>query len=340
MPELDLDRRIQTACLLVLAILATGAALYWLRPVMIPFVLAVLLSYVLSPVMGVLTRKLRMPRGLALAIALVLGFLILTGAAMLVSSSVRQLARNASAYQEQLTVLLHRVTGWLSAQGVEIGGDDIQQQMSAMPVGTMLVKVTNAIIDTLSNTFLVLVFAIYLLDGSGRTATPTAMARDIDRKIKRYVSLKIALSAVTGLLVGVILQALSVDLAMVFGVLAFVLNFIPSVGSVVATLLPVPLILVSPDFSPTVLVLALVLTGTVQMVVGNVIEPKLMGESLGLHPITVLLALILWGMLWGISGMLLAAPMTAVARILLDSLEMTRPVARAMAGDLGIPDDG
>ncbi len=336
----DTNRRIQTACLLILAVFATGVALYWLRPVMIPFVLAVLLSYVLAPLMGLLTGRLRLPRSLALILALGIGFLILTAAGVLISGSVRQLARNAHAYQDQLTELARVASERLSEYGYEVGTETLSKQVAAAPVGTLLVRVTNAIIDTLSNTFLVLIFAIYLLQGAGRTRKPSAIAVEIDRKIKRYVNLKIALSAVTGVLVGVILKALGVELAMVFGVLAFVLNFIPSVGSVIATLLPLPLILVSPDFSVTTLVLAMALPGAVQMGIGNVLEPKLMGESLGLHPITVLLALILWGMLWGIAGMLLAAPMTAVARILLDSLEFTKPVARAMAGEFGMPDHG
>ncbi len=337
MSDTQVNRRIQTACLLILAAFAIGVALFWLRPVMIPFVLAVLLSYVLAPLMNVQTERLRLPRSLALVLTLAIGFLILTAAGMLISGSVRQLARNAHAYQEQVTGLAQAASEWLAAQGYEVGTETLSKQIAAAPVGSVLVRVTNAVIDTLSNTFLVLVFAIYLLQGAGRTHEPSAIALEIDRKIKRYVNLKIALSAVTGVLVGLILKVLGVELAMVFGVLAFVLNFIPSVGSVVATLLPVPLILVSPGFSGTTLVLALVLPGIVQMVVGNMLEPKLMGESLGLHPITVLLALILWGMLWGIAGMLLAAPMTAVARILLDSLDITKPVARAMAGDLGMP---
>ena len=151
------------------------------------------------------------------------------------------------------------------------------------------------------------------------------MRQDIDQRIKRYLLIKVGLSAVTGILVGGCLAVLGVELALVFGVLAFVLNFIPSVGSIIATLLPLPLVLVNPEHGTLTIALAMALPGLVQLVVGNIIEPKMMGDSLELHPITILLALIFWGMLWGIPGMLLAAPMTAVLRILLSALEITRP---------------
>ncbi|MBU1433250.1 AI-2E family transporter, partial [Myxococcota bacterium] len=153
--------------------------------------------------------------------------------------------------------------------------------------------------------------------------------------IKRYIIIKVSLSAVTGILVALILSALRVDLAIFFGLMAFVLNFIPSVGSIIATLLPLPIVLLDPNLSIWMGLLAFFLPGAVQLTIGNVIEPKLQGDSLELHPITILLALIFWGMLWGIPGMFLAMPVTAVLRVFLDQLDLTRPAARLMAGHLG-----
>jgi len=127
---------------------------------------------------------------------------------------------------------------------------------------------------------------------------------------------------------------LGVDLALMFGLLAFLLNFIPNIGSIIATLLPLPMVLVQSDATALSITLAVAVPGAVQLTVGNVIEPKLIGDALELHPVTVLLALILWGMLWGGVGMVLAAPLTAIIKILLDGTERTRPIARLLAGDL------
>ena len=98
------------------------------------------------------------------------------------------------------------------------------------------------------------------------------------------------------------------------GVMAFLLNFIPSVGSVVSTLLPLPIALIQFD-SMTVVALVILLPGIVQFTIGTVIEPLFMGEGLDLHPVTILISLVVWGVIWGVVGMLLAAPITAIVRI-------------------------
>jgi len=116
--------------------------------------------------------------------------------------------------------------------------------------------------------------------------------------------------------------------------MAFLLNFIPSIGSIVATLLPLPVVLVSPDVSGLTIILALVLPGAVQMFIGNVVEPKVMGDELDLHPVTILLSLMIWGAIWGIVGMLLATPIVAVMKIFFERSELTRPVADLLAGRL------
>ena len=332
------ERRVQTICLLTLSFIAVAGALYWLRPVMIPFILAILLSYAIGPLIDLLVLKARFPRGLAIVAAILLGFLVFSLLGGLISGSVKQLAANASTYEQEIRRLVTEATAALSGMGIEIGSDQVQGALSKAPIGSTVVKLANAVVDMLSNTFLVLIFAIYLLQGRRPGKKSAGMRGEVDAKIKRYLGLKVALSAATGVLTGVILAILGVDLALVFGVLAFLLNFIPSVGSIVAILLPIPIVLISPDAGWGTLVLAVALPGAVQMTIGNVLEPKLMGESLDLHPITVLLTLILWGMLWGVVGMVLATPITAVLKILFEHHELTRPVARLMAGRLNEDD--
>ena len=127
------------------------------------------------------------------------------------------------------------------------------------------------------------------------------------------------------------------ELALVFGVLAFLLNFIPSIGSVISTLLPLPVIFLSEEMSDAAKVLAIAIPGGLQFAIGSILEPKVMGESLDLHPVVVLLGLIFFGMIWGIVGMILATPMVAVLRIVLERIEMTAPVGNVLAGRLGPP---
>jgi AI-2 transport protein TqsA len=181
----------------------------------------------------------------------------------------------------------------------------------------------------------VAIFVVFMLIGSGTAASrPTGTWAEVEVQTKRYIVYKALLSAFTGIAVGGVLWFLGVDLAMVFGLFAFLLNFIPSIGSIIATLLPLPVVLMSPDLSMTAAILAIAIPGAIQFTVGNVIEPKIMGDELDLHPVTILLTLIVWGMLWGIVGMLLATPITAVMKILFSKNEVTAPIADIMAGRL------
>jgi AI-2 transport protein TqsA len=125
---------------------------------------------------------------------------------------------------------------------------------------------------------------------------------------------------------------MGLELAGVFGVMSFLLNFIPSIGAIIATLLPIPIAMAQFQ-SPWPVILVIVVPGVLHNVLGNIVEPKLMGEGLDLHPVTILLALSFWGLLWGIVGMFLAAPITAAIRIVLLQFDTLRPIGNLLAGD-------
>jgi len=188
-----------------------------------------------------------------------------------------------------------------------------------------------------SGVLFVSVFVIFLLAGRNPYAEHSQVYRDIVQKIRRYVGTKFVVSAVTGVLIWASLSVIGMQLAGVFGVLAFLLNFIPSIGSIIATLLPIPIAVVEFHQTPWLIVLVIVIPTIIQNVIGNFIEPKLMGEGLDLHPVTILLALSFWGLLWGVVGMLLAAPIMAALRIVLMQFDTLRPVANLLAGDFTKP---
>jgi len=258
----------------------------------------------------------------------------------------------------------------------------------------------------ISRGFLVVIFAVFLLAGRDPHVARAGVYAEIDSQIRGYICTKVIISVVTGVGVWLILELLGVPMATVFGMMAFLLNFVPSIGSVVATLLPVPIVLAMylagadssqgtsfnqkenyaakdvpvsisggrvqtafggsaadtafrgngenavavdeashgqdefpDDTGPPVFpfwkfLLAILLPGTLQMTIGNVIEPKLMGDELKLHPITILMSLAIWGLLWGAIGMLLAVPITAIVRIVLTQFDITAPAAQVLTGRL------
>ncbi len=330
------EQRIQTVCLLILAGTAIGAALEWLQPVVVPFVLALFLRLVLDPVVAFQRDRLRVPGAVAVVTTLFLGiaaFFLIGGT---LAGAVSEFSANAGRYQAGLENLVDRVLRAVPLQvlGIEPGAQ--MDVMSLVPVGatrTVLMQVSGSLFAILSKTTLVFLFLLFLLVGSAGPRAPlTGIQAEVDSRVKRYVVAKVFVSALTGLLVYAILSVLDVDFARSFGAFAFLLNFIPNVGSVISSLLPLPVVLLAPDVTALRVVLAIGVPALVQFVIGNIVEPRLMGGSLDLHPITILLALIFWGMIWGVVGMFLAVPITAVVKLALERIEITAPVAELLAG--------
>ena len=142
--------------------------------------------------------------------------------------------------------------------------------------------------------------------------------KDITEQIQRYIATKFLISLLTGFLVGVVLWIFGVDFLIVWAVMAFFLNFIPNIGSILAVILPTVMTLIQYEsVGYTVLVGGII--SLVQNLIGNLVEPKIMGDKLGLNPLVILLSLLVWGYIWGIAGMFLSVPLTAVVKIIISS---------------------
>jgi AI-2 transport protein TqsA len=182
-----------------------------------------------------------------------------------------------------------------------------------------------------SSSIIVLIYVFFLLIGSP-SHQKSGTILEIVQEVRTYLRVKTVISALTGLVFGLILWLFGVPMAFVFGLLAFLLNFIPNVGPLFATLLPIPLIVLAPEAGLFWIIACITIIGTVQAVSGNIVEPRIMGQSSDLHPVTILTALMFWGMMWGLMGMFLATPITSVIKLLLDRSKTTQPIANLMAG--------
>lgn len=338
-PKRFKELKIQTVCLIVVTAFVIGISLYLLRPILVPFTLAVFLAFILSPLLDLQVRKLHLPRYIALAVTLVLGFAVLSVFSGLIVTSMTRFANNADDYEQKVEGLVQDSAVWLrDTLGFE--EDEDFTATSFFPADfleLLLGRAASAITGIVSQGVLVLLFVIFLLLGRTTPTRPlTGTPLEIEGSVKQYLITKVIVSAMTGFVTYLILNFLSIPYAMAFGAFAFLLNFIPSIGSMIATFLPLPIILPELGESITTLqaLMAIVLPGAVQFTIGNIIEPKLMGDSLDLHPVVILLALIFWGMIWGPIGMLLAAPLTAITKIVLSKIEVTAPIADLLAGRL------
>jgi AI-2 transport protein TqsA len=339
-PPIRAELRIQTICMATLTVLAVAVALDWLEPVMIPFVVSVFLAFALMPLVNALETHVRLSRTVAACVALLLAVIVLIGVGVLVSVSMSQITSNdhLKSYlekPERLTNLLPRT----------LFGMDINEVLNDLKglernVPNLLLQLTNSITGVISKSVLVLIFLFFLLLSSVKRDHPIGGAwGEVESQIRAYLITMTTLSGVTGALVWAVLSILGVPAALLFGLLTFLLNFIPNIGSFVSILLPIPIVLTA-ELTPTEKVLAIVLPGAIQFIIGNFIQPKVMGNSMKLHPVVILMALIFWGMLWGVVGMFFAVPITSIIRIVCDRHPLTKPVADLMAGKLtGLRDE-
>jgi AI-2 transport protein TqsA len=334
------NSRVQTICLAILSIIAVATALYFLRPVMIPFVLAAVIGLILTPLIDSQMRFLKFPHKLALTTTMLVSLVITFAFWLIAVHSFNQITSNLDSYQENIASLISRTIQTIPLEkfGLDPGNiiNPAIQKMSE-GAGGFVMGTVSTVVRLFSKAVLVVIFLMFLLLGRQpreKALPQNSLMAEIEKSVKKYLITKVFTSAITGVLVGLILLFLGVDLALAFGLCAFILNFIPSIGSIIATLLPLPFVIINPEFSALKSILAIGLPGIVQFSIGNIIEPKIMGESLDLHPVVILMALIFWGMIWGIVGMLLAAPLTAIMKIIFGKIEVTRPLANILAGRL------
>jgi AI-2 transport protein TqsA len=348
---------IQTICLLVLTAAVVTYLIYWLRPVLVPLVVAIFVVSGVGPILKTLEYRLGVTRVVAAGLTFLAGVAILVVFGCSLWISVGDLSRNAPAYRGRVTELATKVERKVnqltkvveSSLHISLSPAEVDEEAAASPhkvkeekitefVDTLtrdgIAVVSQTLIHLVSTSLIVLIYVFFLLLGTPTEMNHTETWRDVDHQIRSFLALKTVISIFTGFAFGMALQLFGVPMALTFGVLAFLLNFIPNVGPLAASLLPIPLIILDPERSAFWMVGVIGVTSGIQLISGNVIEPKLMGESSDLHPVTVLAALMFWGMMWGIIGMFLATPIMAGLKIVFERFEATQPVAAIMAGRL------
>lgn len=166
-----------------------------------------------------------------------------------------------------------------------------------------------------------------LVGNEAREKSVRRIIARIRKDVQKYISIKMFTSMLTGILSYLVLRTLGVDFPEVWGVLIFLLNFIPTVGSIIATIFPATIALAQSTDGVALSLMVLVSIGALQVCIGNIMEPRLMGTSLNLSPVVILFNLALWGYIWGVAGMFLCVPFLIITTIVLSHFPRTRPVA-------------
>lgn len=252
--------------------------------------------------------------------------------------AVQEFVNGYEEYQAKAIYFAEITQSWLLAKGLPINDVSFSDIVSKIPFTQIARGAGVGAFSLFSKTLLVFIFLLFIFTGTSRNIKKdeehvrSSLFEQINSQIRKYITIKLLTSLSTGVLTYVILTALRLDLAFVFGFLAFVLNFIPTLGSVVAVILPLPIAFFQYNSTISIL-LVLLLPSLVQVTIGNVIEPRAMGERLDIHPVTVLLSLMFWYLIWGVAGAFLAVPITAVLKIVLTKIEGGMYVAKLMSGD-------
>lgn len=319
----------------ILAILAVLFAMREAQAIVIPFLMAFFLAMVAqSPVKWLHQRRVaRIAAILLVVVAIAIALLVL---GLLMGSSVQQLSDNAPAYEQALR---EKMAGWFAAGDLPVAADggDVFDYVSPDAAIGLATGFLGGVGDVFSNIFLILGLMIFLLlevplleAKLEALGSPSETWDSIEKSVRGYLAIKTLTSFTTGLLVGLFLAVVGVDFAVLWGLLAFLLNFVPNIGSLLAAVPAVLLALVQHGLGTALVVIAGY--AVINMVVGNVVEPRLMGQGLGLSTLVVFLSLIGWGWLLGAPGMLLSVPLTTTLKIVLEYHEGTRPIALLLSG--------
>jgi predicted PurR-regulated permease PerM len=333
-----------------------AAAMYLLvagRSLLLPFVLGLALWYMVDALADAMERPrlgdFRLPRPVALLAAI-----CITGSLVWVLG--RTLGRNVSAVAAAAPNYEVRLQHLLDQGGSLIGLErtpTLTQLFDRISLADTLGGIAGAAASLVSVAGIVLIYAgflfveqvhfrrkIGLMLGKGeREQQVRSVLERIDHDIRVYLRIKTALAAATSALAYAVMAWVGVDFAGFWAVMVFFFYYIPTVGSILAIMAPALLTLVQFDHLTPFLIVLLVI-GTIQIVMANVVEPALMGRSLNLSPLVVIVSLMLWSTIWGVVGMFLCVPIMVVLLIVLAHFDATRPVAILLSAEGDIPDRG
>jgi AI-2 transport protein TqsA len=328
----DLPAVLLSAAAFVILVAGMQAA----SSILIPFLLAVFIATLCSPLLYWLLAR-RVPNGLAV-LMIVLGLLVASVLFMIfVGRSLTSLAQELPIYQERLAGIITQTVVWLNSHGLEIDMNNVlvtdyfspRVIMNLVTYGLSILRVL------ITNLFLILLFVLFiLLETPGfpeklqnAFADPETLGhfQTITANVKRYMGFKALISLVTGATIWLLLTLIGVQFAGTWGVLAFFLNFIPSIGSIIAAFPAILWALVQLGFSSALLTLLAYLV--VNIAIGNFLDPRLIGRKVGLSTLVVIIGMIFWGWVFGPIGMLLSVPLTMIAKIALATNPDTRWLA-------------
>lgn len=307
---------------------------------LIPFVFALLLWFSVREIRSLMDRvdfiRKRFPSWAKNLLTSLFILTVLGAASKLISSSINSLAKSYKKYEANVDLLIAKVNETLNVDLM----DFIQAHSGDLDFGMVLSSIFNSLTNILSSTFMIIIYALFIFleeayfktklrnvfSENNRFEKISGILNRIEKSVAKYLGLKTLVSLITGVLSYIVLLIIGIDSPVFWAFLIFLLNFIPTIGSLIGTIFPAIFSLLQfGEFMPGLMVLLFV--GLIQVLVGNVLEPRLMGSSMNLSALVTIIALSFWGAVWGVTGMILSIPITVIMVIVFSQFPTTRPIA-------------
>jgi predicted PurR-regulated permease PerM len=333
-------RAIFSLMILICCILG-GAVLKLTASVILPFTIAVLLAFVMYPLIKALD-KYKFPRFLSILLVVIIMVIFLFVFVMVFYTSGRMIVDRYPQYENRL----NEIYVW-TARILELPYDEdltfIENMWSQLGIRTWIrdftISFSNTFLGFITSTVLVLLFMVFMLMEASyfrekldtafenRSARINRMGQDLMSQVTRYLTAKFFISLANGVIFAAGFYLVGLEFALVWGVMQFLLNFIPTLGSITAGVIISLFALIQfwPEPGPIIIIITIILA--VNLILCNIFDPKIVGDHVGISPLMILVSLAIWGYIWGFAGMVLAVPMTVIIKIVCENIPILEPVS-------------
>jgi predicted PurR-regulated permease PerM len=327
----------------IAALIIILAGVIYAKSIITPFLFAVFISIICEQPISWLEKR-RMPRWLALIIVIFGLIFLFSGFGFLIGDTVSSFSGNLSQYESTLKSISDSFIQFLNDKGIKIPQDQIFNLVQPAKILEFTAGALNKLINMMGNTFLIFLIILFTLMEFGSfsvKAKAILIGSDksisyfstILQNIRHYLGIKTLICLLTGILIYMALLIIGVDYPLLWALIAGLMNYIPNIGSIIAAVPAVLFALIQLGLGGAVWTLGSFML--VNNVLGNFVEPRIMGKGLGLSTLVVFLSLIFWGFIFGTVGMFLSVPFTMTIKIILEQNEKTKWLAII----LGTPDE-
>ncbi|HEY6171610.1 MAG TPA: AI-2E family transporter [Candidatus Kapabacteria bacterium] len=347
---MESENRTYAIPIAVIVVILTGVLLHTIGDALIPFVAALFLANIFLPLVDAF-RKKKIPTVFSILLVLVLVACIFAGIAIVVSISINSAAEILPKYGQKWDTVykpgLADMLGSISPTLREkVMAFNVSSSLESLPIGEGLSSITTSLMSLISSFALILLFMLFILAGSGQFRSKlhrafssshslrlTEMFSDIQSRTRSYTAMMLLINILSGINLALVSALFGVDLAILWGFLTFLLMLIPSVGSILAAILPITVAFLQFDTIGTPIIYSVILLVS-QLLIGSVLSPKIMGNNLNLSPLLILVGLLFWGWVWGPWGMVLSVPITSTLVIIFENIPSLQPLAILMSSDI------